>query len=452
MTKVVLICMISFCLVSPGWSQDKGQLIDEVIGVVGNETLLHSEVEAQILSYGEQGLQVDDDIKTQIIEDLLFQKLLLHHARVDSLEVTEAAILGEVDRRLEYFVQVFGSIAAFEEYFGQSVAEWKAELRDPIEEQLLIQQMQGQIDDRVNATPSQVKEYYENTPADSLPLINSEIEYSVIEVKPKVRKSEKDLSRALLDSIRNEVISGNLSMFLAAFNYSEDPGSNSKGGCYDNVRRGQFVPEFEAAVYEAGEGGYSPIFESDFGFHFVKVKEIRGEVYSPCHILVKPKILDEDVVKAGARMDSIVDVLRKNEITFKKAAINYSTNEESSNQGGAVVNPATGGFKHDVSSIDPKVFFILDNLEKGEISEPSIVVDPVDGGQSYVIYKITERREAHRANLKLDYLMFQRQAENELRTEALAKWISKKIGVTYIKLADGIQSLKYKNQWLVAEG
>lgn len=427
-------------------AQNKGQLIDQIIGTVGNEIVLQSELETQLLQYKEQGLPTTPALKTQIVEDLLFQKLLLHHARIDSLEVTEASILSEIDRRLEYYISVFGSIDEFENYFGQSVSEWKAELRDPIEEQLLIQQMQAEIDDRVSATPSQVKEFFDNLPPDSIPLINSEIEYAKIELKPRVPLEEKERARNFLDSIRQEVIGG-YSMSLAAFSHSEDPGSKYKGGCYEGVQRGQFVPEFEAAVFATGEGGYSPVFESDFGYHFVYVKEIRGEVYSPCHVLVKPKVSQSDVARAKFRADSIVNAVRKGDMTFERAAIRYSTDEESANQEGAVTNVRTGGFKHDVSGIDPKVFFVLDKLQEGEMADPILEIDPVDGTEKYLIYKVTQRTEAHRANLRQDYVMFQRQAESILRNESLEEWISEKISKTYISLEDEIKNLNFKNNW-----
>ncbi|MEO0405253.1 MAG: peptidylprolyl isomerase, partial [Bacteroidota bacterium] len=412
-----------------GLAQDKGQLIDDVVATVGNEILLLSEIKSQEQQYSEQGLVINDDVRTQIVEDLLFQKLLLHQARVDSLVVSEAEILSETDRRLEYFISVFGSIEEFESYFGQSVAEWKAELHDPIEEQLLIQQKQAELNSRTSATPSQVKAFYDDLPTDSIPLINAEIEYSKVEMQPQVTEEEKKKAFNMLDSIRTTVVNG-ASLSLAAIKHSEDPGSKYKGGCYESVRRGQFVPEFEAAVYAAGVGGYSPVFESDFGYHFVYVENILGEVYNPCHILVKPKVKDEDVDKAKNRLDSVLVDLRNGNISFQRAAIVYSTDEESANQEGRVTNPRTGGYKHDVSGINPTIFFNLDKLEEGDISEPTLIIDEVSGAQSWVIYKLVKRIDAHKANLRQDYLLFQRQTEAQLRDEALKQWISDKINKT----------------------
>ncbi|NQX91687.1 MAG: peptidylprolyl isomerase [Flavobacteriales bacterium] len=451
-----IVCSTLFCLgllliQQTAWSQDKGQLIEDVVATVGNEILLHSENKTQEQQYSEQGLVINDQIRTQIIEDLLFQKLLLHQARVDSLEVSEAEILSETDRRLEYFISVFGSIEEFEQYFGQSVAEWKAELHDPIEEQLLIQQKQADLNSRTSATPSQVQAYYDGLPQDSIPLINAEIEYSKVEMAPQVTEEEKQKAFNLLDSVRTEVVNG-ASMSLAAIKYSEDPGSKYKGGCYEGVRRGQFVPEFEAAVYAAGVDGYSPVFESDFGYHFVYVENILGEVYNPCHILVKPKVKEEDVDKAKDRLDSVLVDLRSGQISFQRAAILYSTDEESANQEGRVTNPRTGGYKHDVSVIDPTIFFNLDKLEEGEISDPSLVIDDVSGTQSWVIYKLMRRIDAHKANLRQDYLLFQRQTEATLRDEALKKWISDKINMTFISLEGDLQLLNFQNNWVKSNG
>jgi len=446
-----LIATLALVAFSAANAQDKGELIDKVVAVVGNEIVLLSEIESQALQYKEQGMNVGQTEKGQILEDLLFQKLLVHHAKIDSLEVGDAAVQSEIERRLEYFIQVFGSIEAFEEYFGQSVAQWKSELRDPIEEQLLAQQMQGQIDSRVRSTPAQVNAFYDKLPSDSIPLINAEIQYAMIELKPSVREDEKERTRQFLDSIRTLVSKGEMPMDLAAFNYSEDPGSKYKGGCYEAVRRGQFVPEYEAAVFMAGEGAFTPVFESDFGYHFVQVNAIRGEVYNSCHVLMKPKVSDADVIAAQAKMDSVLAAIKDERLSFKQAAIRYSTNEESANQGGIVSNPQTGGNRHDVTGIDPKVFFILDKLEPGELSTPSLLTDE-DGVKKFVVYKLVDRIDAHRANLQLDYLLFQRQAEDELREEALSKWIRKKLAGTYIWFNEDVANLPLKNRWVSSEG
>ena len=253
---------------------------------------------------------------------MLFEKLLLHNARLDSLEVTDAEVLGEIDRRLTYYMQMFGSVEAFEAEYGKSVAEWKAEFNEPVREQILAQKMQAEIDQSVRSTPAQVQDYFDAIPTDSLPLIPEELSYSELVMQPEVGEKQKMRTRNTLDSIRILVETGKMSMTLAATRYSEDPGSKYKGGCYQNIGRGQFVPEFEGAVYETEVGGYSPVFESDFGYHFLRVTDRRGEQYSACHVLMKPTFDPKALEQMQAGIDSVSVKLALGDLPFETAVLN----------------------------------------------------------------------------------------------------------------------------------
>ena len=262
------------------------QRLDGIVAVVGDEIVLASDIRDRVTQAKLEGRTVTDDNECGLLESVLFEKLLLHNARLDSLEVTDAEVLGEIDRRLTYYMQMFGSVEAFEAEYGKSVAEWKAEFNEPVREQILAQKMQAEIDQSVRSTPAQVQDYFDAIPTDSLPLIPEELSYSELVMQPEVGEKQKMRTRNTLDSIRILVETGKMSMTLAATRYSEDPGSKYKGGCYQNIGRGQFVPEFEGAVYETEVGGYSPVFESDFGYHFLRVTDRRGEQYSACHVLM----------------------------------------------------------------------------------------------------------------------------------------------------------------------
>jgi peptidyl-prolyl cis-trans isomerase SurA len=440
----LLLCTVFFCQAQ---EENKGELIDKVIAVVGNEIVLHSELEAQLEQFRAQGYPVNNDTRGNVLEDLLFQKLLLHQARLDSLEVSEAEIQAEIDRRLEYFVGMFGSIEEFTKYYGKSVAEWKAEFHDPIRDKQLVERMQQSISANVRSTPGDVQNYFNAIPTDSLPLINEELQYSWIMAKPEVRDGEKQRVRTLLDSIRTAVMTGKMSMTLAATRYSEDPGSKFKGGCYDKLRRGQFVPEYEAAVFTTPEGSFTPVFESDFGYHFVKVQEKRGEVYSSCHVLMKPKIYEEDLNRAQSTLDSAVAMLTRDTLNFKGAVLRYSNDEQTRYAGGKVVNPITGSTRHQSDELSTDLFFILNKMEPDEISVPTLLTEQ-DGTQRFVILKLDSRTPAHVADLSNDYQMFQMQAESELRNKATKKWILKHLSQTYIRLDDIYHNLKFEHEWI----
>ena len=268
MTRTLIAGLLALLGLTNLWAQptsDAYQRIDGIVAVVGDEIVLASDVRDRVTQAQLEGREVSADNECGLIESILFEKLLLHNARLDSLEVTDAEVMGEIDRRLTYYLQMFGSLEAFEAEYGKSVAEWKAEFQDPVREQILAQKMQANIDQSVRSTPAEVQDYFGAIPADSLPLIPEELSYSELVMQPEVGEAQKMRTRNTLDSIRTLVSTGKISMTLAATRYSEDPGSKYKGGCYKNIVRGQFVPEFEGAVFETAIGDYSPVFESDFG-------------------------------------------------------------------------------------------------------------------------------------------------------------------------------------------
>ena len=320
-TLLALILASSAAIAQP----DSFQLLDGIIGVVGDEVILHSEMQERIVQEQMQGRNIGPNETCSLFEDMLFEKLLLHHARIDSLEVTDAEVMDEVDRRLAYYINMIGSVEAFEAQYGKTVTQWKDDFGKPIKDQLLAQKMQQEVNQKVRSTPAEVIEYFEATPKDSLPLIPEEISYSELVIQPQILESQKLELRFKLDSIRNLVAEGKLSMTLAATRYSEDPGSKYKGGCYTDIRRGQFVPEFEAAVFDTPIGGYSEVFETDFGFHFLKVTDRRGEQYSACHILMKPQIDANELDRNGEVLESVYSNIQSGSINFDEAVLKHST-------------------------------------------------------------------------------------------------------------------------------
>ena len=430
----------------PG-ANESYQRIDGIVAVVGDEIVLSSDIRERVVQAKLEGRTVSEDQECALLESILFEKLLLHNARVDSLEVTDAEVMSEIDRRLAYYLQMFGTIEAFEAEYGKSIAEWKAEFNDPVREQILAQKMQGEIDQSVRSTPAQVQEYFEAIPVDSLPLIPEELSYSELVMQPEVGEAQKMRTRATLDSIRFLVETGKMSMTLAATRYSEDPGSKYKGGCYKNIGRGQFVPEFEGAVYETEVGGYSPVFESDFGFHFLRVTDRRGEQYSACHVLMKPTFDPKALDGMQSRIDSVSLKLALGDLPFDAAVLQYSTREETRNQKGQVVNMRDGGTRFGVDELDPNIFFLLQDLNAGEVSAPVQLLDE-DNQAYWALIRLDERFPAHRANPQDDYALFQQQVEAELREEALSTWIGKRIGETFIRVDKPFDECAMDMPWL----
>jgi peptidyl-prolyl cis-trans isomerase SurA len=425
---------------------DSFQLLDGIVAIVGDEIILHSEVEERVFQEMLEGRTIGTKERCVIIEDLLFEKLLVHNAKIDSLVVGDAEIMDEIERRLAYYVQMLGSTEAFEKEYGKSVSEWRADFTGPIKDQLLAQQMRGTINQNVRATPAQIIEYFEGIPTDSLALIPEEISYSEIVLHPEITELQKQDVRNTLDSIRTLVMSGSLSLTLAASRFSEDPGSKYKGGCYNNIGRGQFVPEFEAAAFDTPVGGYSGIFETDFGFHFLRVTDKRGEQFSACHVLMKAKVDVVALYDLGLMIDSLSVSLNSNTVSFEATVLTHSTRESSANQKGQVVNPRDGGVRFGVDELDPNIYFLLEPLDGGGISTPVQLLDK-DGNGYWTILRLDARHPAHRANPTDDYSLFQNLVENNLRTESMNEWVNKNISETFIRLDATFEDCQFIMNW-----
>ncbi|MCH2197499.1 MAG: peptidylprolyl isomerase [Flavobacteriales bacterium] len=447
MNKTALLITISLLWSVAAFAQPQGEIIDRIIGVVGNEIVLQSDLENDLLQQRLQGVDPDGDSRCVSIEGLLFSRLLLHQSRLDSLVVTEQQIQSEIEKRLAYYMQLFGSVEAFEAEYGKSVAQWRDEFREPIEEQLLIQQMQYQLQSRVTATPKQVKEYFDNMPTDSIPLISEQVEYSMIIIEPAPTPQEVAAKRNQADSVRALVAEGKMRFNLAASRFSDDPGSKYKGGCYENISKGAFVPAFEEMVYSTELEQLSPVFETEFGFHFLKPTDKRGQVFSCCHVLFSPTVSDDALVYTEGKIDSIATAIRADSLTFEQAAIRFSTNEDTRNQGGRVANFRVGGMKHSVDELDRNVFLVLDKLEVGEVSEPILIQSP-GGNPQYAIYKLDSRLAAHQANLKDDYLLFKQQVEADMQETAVDKWIEKRLRSTFVKLNPDYKDCEFRFMWI----
>ena len=295
-------------------------------------------------------------------------------------------------------------------------------------------------------TPSQVLKYYQSLPVDSLPLIGEQVQYSQIVIAPLIPESENQNVIQFLDSIRNDVASGRTSMTIQARRHSEDPGSKFKGGCYDMIRKGSFVPEYESAVFTTDEGNYSPVFKSTYGYHFVKVVEKRGEYYRACHILMSPKIKDEDFNRCKAQIDSVYNELKAKKISFNAAAARFSTDEETKNQAGKIMNMQTGGTRHDVATLSAELNLTLSRLKEGELSEPQLAKQP-NGKDAYVIYQLDARLPAHRASMEQDYELFQAKTESIERQSATDVWVGKALKKNYSFMDEQFKNCTYQFNW-----
>ncbi len=415
------------------------KILDRVIAVVGNQVVIDSEIEEQYFQMQARGMYPKENERCKIFEDLLFQKMLIVQAAIDSVEVTEKQVEKEVDSRIEQFVRQIGSEKALEEYFGKSIAEIRESFMDPIRDQLLARNMQNEITAEIKITPSEVKNYFAEIPKDSLPIIDATFEMAEIEKKPEMTKEEEKYLRDKLNEIRSRIVDKGESFKTLAVLYSEDPGSSRNGGQMSGVSRGDLVPEFASAVFSLELNEVSEIVETEYGIHIIKLIARHGDKVDFRHILLTPKVSSASKIKAKEYLDSIANVIRTDTLTFAQAAIRFSDDEDTRLAGGLMTNPYTGTAQFEAKHIDPSINFALRDLKVGEISD-AFEAKNRSGQATFKILHLIKKTKAHTVNMKDDYQMIQDMALAKKKEDEIRRWVGERQKETYIKIEG-----KYKN-------
>ena len=443
------IALISISLLTllgfKSWAQE--QVIDEVVAVVGANYVLQSDIEAQYMQFRMQGGITDARAtRCQILEDLLFQKLLLNQAELDSVQITDDQVEQTMDARFRYYLQQFGSQEKLEQYYKKSMLQLREEFKTPVREQLMVDEVQQKLVTDLKVTPSEVRAFFNSLPKDSIPMIDTEYELGQIVKEPAINKEELEATRERLRTLRDRIVKGENFNTLAVL-YSEDPGSSKKGGEIGLMTRGTLYPEYEAAAFGLKKGEISEIIKSKAGYHIIQLIERRGEQINTRHILLLPKISEADIIKASRLLDSVAGLIRDKKMTFEEAALKYSDDPGKIN-GAVMLNETTGNTRFIAGQLDPKIFFSIDKLQPGEVSRPINMMNE-EGKQSVNLYMLKTRTEPHRASLKEDYSTVQEWALNKKRGETINKWIGDKISKTYFRINESYNDCKFQHSWEV---
>jgi peptidyl-prolyl cis-trans isomerase SurA len=440
-------CLIILFLISlKGISQT--DVIDKVIGVVGKYPILMSDLQNAML---EQETEFTSANKCKSFEMLVFQKLLVAQADRDSVTVTDPEIETELNRRMAYFVQKFGTEEKLERFYGKRTNVLKDELRGEVQERLIAEKMNSKIAADSKLTPAEIRDFYNSISKDSLPFINSEVELQQLVKKPAYSSEAKSEAKAMLESYRQRVLDGKSSMSTMARLYSEDPGSAKDGGFIPNVAKNMMDPSFEAVAFRLKKGEVSNVFESTFGFHFIELVERRGELLDLRHILIMPKMTNEDFIKSKKLLDSIHQIIVEGKINFEEAVRKYSDDADTKQNNGLMINPATASTKfenEDLMQMDQNLVITLNNLNVGDVSKP-MQFSERDGKPAFRILKLKNRIDPHRANLKEDYQRLMRMATEQKNQNEVKAWIKKRSKITYIKL-DPDFMCKFENDWSIS--
>ncbi len=420
--------------------------IDGVAAVVGKNIVLISDIQQQYDQLVRQGLAEDEGDQCRIFEDLLLEKLLLHQAELDSVEVTAEQVEMNIDRRIDVFVQQIGSRQKLEQYYKKSILEIKEEMRPYVQDQMTAQKMLAEITGNVEITPTEVRAFFKRFPEDSLPLINAQVEYAQIIKYPEVSLEAKEEAIQRLKDFKQRIEGGSSFSTLAVL-YSEDPGSAKNGGEYKGIKRGQFVKEFEAVAFNLKAEEISDPFKTEYGYHIVQLQQRRGEELDLRHILIKPKVSAENLERAKAYLDSVKLAISSGLITFEKAAEKVSDDENSKLNGGVAINPQTGDSRWETGQLNKTDFYILDKVEKGTVSDPAFFREG-DGKEGFKLVKVLDKSPAHRANLKTDYQRMQSVALEDKKNKLLQKWVEEKVEATYIRVNNNYLECDFKSNWI----
>lgn len=434
----------------------KSQVIDKVVAVVGKNIILQSDIENQYMQYRMQGMAegTGKEVRARILEELLLQKLMLNQAEMDSISVTDEQVDAQVDQRIRYFVSRFGSQEKMEEQFGKSMSEIKDEVRQAVKDQMLQEQVQAKIMENVVVTPQEVKDFYYEIPKDSLPTISPSYEIVQIVKRPPVSIDEKLQVKDRLYQIRRRILDGESSFATMAVLYSEDPGSARQGGELGFAGKGVYATEFENVAFNLRDGEISDVVETQFGFHIIQLIERRGETINCRHILLTAKVPVEALERAQLQLDSVAQLIRNGDMTFEEACKKYSDDDSRSN-GGYLSNAATGGnwlSLQDLQELEQgypeykNLAFVISRLEVGQISDP-VPMTTNENNDAFRLVKVNRKNEAHQANLKDDYSLIQNWALGQKRQQAIGKWVANKAAKAYIHLDDAYKDYDFYYDW-----
>ena len=442
---VLLLCILTVSLYAQA---PKAQSADRIIVVVGrNRIILLSELETQVAQARLQFPGFSDSMRCDLLQQMIVQKLMLEQAERDSVLVTEEDVDGQLDNRIRYFTQMYGSKEKLEQMSGKTVYQMKEEFRESIRDQMVAEKMQNQVLENVKITPADVEAFYKKIPVDSLPFFPATVEVGQIVIDPPVSPEMNEYAKQKLEGIRKKIVEEGANFETMAGTYSEDPGSRDNGGKYEGVtRNGPWAAEFVAATFKLQNGDVSPIIKTKFGFHIIKMINRKGDEADIEHILIRPKITSSDFNKALGILDSIRNILVSGKMTFETAVGKFSTDEAAKRTGGMIADPGTGNMELDMTKLDPGMVLLLDTLKQGHYSIPHIFLTDSKEQSCRIVY-LRNRTTPHKANLKEDYGRIQEVALAQKKQQKIQSWITKKLPSYYLKIDPEYQQCPTLRIW-----
>lgn len=422
------------------------QSIDKIQAIIGSEILLTSDIENQYNQILSQGVIETENIRCDILDELLLQNFLVHHAKIDStIEINQDEIDSEINNRISYFEKQLGSLAKVESFFNRSIESMEEELLYIVKDQFYTQKKQSKIISDVKITPNEVKEFYNQLKSEDIPLVPTKLELSQLVISPVLSEEKQQSIKDKLNNFRKRIYNGEDFKVLATL-YSDDIVSANNGGELGFMKRGELVPEFERAAFKLKKDEISEVVESKFGFHIIQMIERRGEQINVRHILIKPKYSSLSLKNARDKINSIKADLDSSKISFDEALQRFS-DDESKNNGGIILNSMTGTSFFTFDEIDPSIRYTVEKMKIGDISDPSLSKSQ-DGTQAaYRLIKLNNKIDEHKANVVDDFDLLKEYALANKKQKVLEKWVIDNINDTYINLSKDLSVCSCYNKW-----
>lgn len=423
----------------------ENQIIDEVIAVVGNTPILRSELDI-LISQLDPELEVTQQIRCQLLQKLLIDKMLIHQAEIDSLPLNDDEVNDRIDNNIRFFERQMNSRLNVEKYLGMSVAEYKSQIFPKVKSQMLLERMEQRIKSEIKITPKEVRDYYNQLPVDSLPFMSSEVEVGQIVMNPIHSKEAKEIALEQITELRSRIIEGESFSRLSSI-YSDDPGSKIQGGLLPEFGRGDMVPEFERTSYKIKKDSISEVIETKYGYHILKLIDKRGDKVIVRHILIRPKLIESDMELTRQKMDTLLLKLQSGTIKFCAAVKEYSQDEETKPNCGFFTDPNIGSQRIPFDYLDKSMASAIGMMKPGTYSEP-LIGYAQDGSPYYRIFYLASESKPHVANLDQDWQRIQSMALDSKKEDQLDIWAEKKRKETYIYISGFYLNCDYFKDWI----
>mgnify|MGYP003574965722 CR=1 FL=1 len=434
----IIILILTVCSIQVS-AQEK--LIDRVVATVGSGVILQSEVEAQYAQYLLNRGEPAPDIKCRFLQQLIITKLLAQQAAIDSVEVTESEVDDDLNSRMRGMIAQGGGQERVEAFLKRSILQYKEEMRPVVAEQLKAQKFQRSLIQKITITPLEVKKYFESLAENEVPNISTQVEIGEITIEPELTKDEKNVFKERAEKYRQQVLDGTDFGTVARF-YSEDKESAKRGGELGFAPRTNYVKEFSAMAFKLKEGEISPVFETEYGFHFLQVLQRRGEDVNVRHVLILTQPTQASLDRAKTKLDSVLNLVKTGKMSFSAAASRYSDNKETKFTGGMVIDPRSENRSTiiAVENLEKEVFVAIDPIQPGEYTESYQYQDPRTGKIGYKFNYLKTRIPPHRASLEQDFATIQFYAQEDKTRRKMSEWFEKKTKTTFVQINEDFGS------------